>query len=81
VVGVNPWLSFLDFPAADAGGAHSQLAGAAIDARMHRAQVDVPASLAHVVGVADGISGLRPLAAHIANSCHDRSDFLMIAKA
>jgi hypothetical protein len=36
-----------------------------------RAQIDVPAPFAHVVGVTDGISELRPLAADITNSCHN----------
>ena len=38
---------------------------------VNRAQIDVPAPLAHIVGVADGVSELRPLAANITNSCHN----------
>ena len=38
---------------------------------VNRTQIDVPAPLAYVVGVADGISELRPLAADITNSCHN----------
>jgi hypothetical protein len=38
---------------------------------MNRAQIDVPAPLGYIVGVADGISELRPLAADITNSCHN----------
>jgi hypothetical protein len=38
---------------------------------MNGAQIDVPAPLAYIVGVADGISELRPLAADITNSCHN----------
>jgi hypothetical protein len=38
---------------------------------VNRAQIDVPASLAHIVGVADGVSELRTLAANITNSCHN----------
>jgi hypothetical protein len=39
--------------------------------RMNRTQIDVPAPLAHIVGVADSIPKLRPLAANITNSCHN----------
>ena len=35
------------------------------------AEIDVPAALADVVGVADGASELRPLAADITYSCHN----------
>ena len=35
------------------------------------AQVDIPAALADVVGVADGVTELRTLAADIAYSCHN----------
>ena len=38
---------------------------------MNRAQINVPAPLAHIVGVADSISELRTLAANITNSCHN----------
>jgi hypothetical protein len=38
---------------------------------MHGAQVDVPATFGHVVGVADVISELRPLAADFTDSCHN----------
>jgi hypothetical protein len=38
---------------------------------VNRAQIDVPAPFTHIVGVADGISELRPLAADITNSCHN----------
>jgi hypothetical protein len=38
---------------------------------VNRAQIDVPAPFAHIVGVTDGVSELRPLAADITNSCHN----------
>ena len=38
---------------------------------VNRAQIDVPAPFAYIVGVADSISELRPLAANITNSCHN----------
>jgi hypothetical protein len=38
---------------------------------MDRAQIDVPSPLADIVGVTDGVSELRPLAADITNSCHN----------
>jgi hypothetical protein len=59
-----------DFAAAQAGGAHAHALVAALNFRVHRAQIHVPAPLAHVVGVADVISKLRPLAADIAYLCH-----------
>jgi hypothetical protein len=39
---------------------------------MDRPQIDIPAPLADVVRVADRIPELRPLAADITNSCHNR---------
>ena len=35
------------------------------------AEIDVPAALADVVGVADSVAKLRPLAADITYSCHN----------
>jgi hypothetical protein len=45
--------------------------GGSADLGVNWAQIDVPAPLAHVVGVADGVSELRPFAADITNSCHN----------
>ena len=45
--------------------------GGRADLGVNWAQIDIPAPLAHVVGVTDGIAELRPLAADITNSCHD----------
>ena len=67
-------LCFDDFAAAQAGGAHADVLGGRADFGVNRTQIDVPASLAHVVRVTDGIAELRPLAADITNSCHDSRD-------
>ena len=62
-----------DFAAAQAGRADAHALGGRADFGVHGAQVDVPAPLGHVVGVADVISKLRPFAADRANLCHDCS--------
>src|SRR5437879_10434112 len=70
------WRGFLrldDFAAAQAGGAHADAPGRAAHLGADRPQVDVPAPLAHVVGVADIVAELRPLATDITNLCHDFS--------
>lgn len=62
------------FAASQAGGAHTQTprrAGFALDAAFDRAQVQVPAALAHVVRVANLVSKLRLAAANVTNSWHD----------
>ena len=66
----NSRLRFNDFAAAQAGGANANPFVAALQFGVDRAQVDVPATLGHIVGVADVISELRPFAADVANSCH-----------
>jgi hypothetical protein len=60
-----------DLAAADAGRADAHVLVSGSHFGMNRAQINVPAPLGHVVGVADGISKLRSLAANIANSCHN----------
>jgi hypothetical protein len=42
-----------------------------------RAQVNVPAPLGNVVGVADVVPELRPFAADITNLCHDYSRWMI----
>ena len=77
------WVSgFYDFAAAQAVGANADALAGAVHLGVYRAQIDVPAPAAHVVRVADGISGQRLLAADITNLCHDESRFLpdVIAK-
>ena len=63
-------LRFNHFAAAQAGGADADAFGGGAHFGVDRAQVDVPAPLGHVVGVADIVSELRPLAAEITNMCH-----------
>jgi len=67
---------FYDFAAAQAVGANADALVGAVHLGVYRAQIDVPAPSAHVVRVADGISGQRLLAADITNLCHDESRFL-----
>src|SRR5712691_3410171 len=62
-----------DFAATQTGGAHAQTLSGALHLGTNRTQVDVPAPLAHVVGVADGVTELRPFAADITNLCHECS--------
>ena len=62
-----------DFAAPQAGSADAHPLGSAFYFGANRTQVDVPAPTGHVVGVADGISELRPSAADITNLCHDDS--------
>ena len=59
------------FAAAKTGGADAHVLISGSHLGVNRAQIDVPAPLADVVGVTDGISELRPLAADITNSCHN----------
>ena len=71
---VRIWLGLNDFAAAQAGGADADTLARALHFGVHRAQIDVPAPLGHVVGVADVIPKLRPFAADFANLCHDFSE-------
>src|SRR6185312_16301663 len=66
-------LSLNDFAAAQAGRANANALAYTLYLGVHRAQIDVPAPLGDVVGVADVISKLRPLAADFAYLCHDYS--------
>jgi len=67
----KPLLRLDDFPAADAGGASADMLGGGAHFGVNRTQIHVPAPLAHIVRVANGISELRPLAANVTNSCHN----------
>ena len=60
------FLRFNDFAAAQAGRADADTLALALDLGVHRTQIDVPAPLGDVVGVADAVSRLRLLAADIA---------------
>jgi hypothetical protein len=66
-------LGLYDFAAAQAGRAHADTLGAALHFGVNGTQIDVPAPLSHIVGVADVVSKLRPFAADRANLCHDYS--------
>ena len=61
---------FLDFARADAGSANAHTLGSAIDQRVNRLQIQIPAAFTDIVGVADSVPKLRAAAAHFANSCH-----------
>ena len=65
------YLGFDYFAAAEAGGADADVFGGCAYFGVNGAQVDVPSALADVVGVTDGVSELRPLAADITYSCHN----------
>ena len=69
-------LGFCDFAAAQAGSADAKPLIAALHLRVDIAQVHVPTPFRDVVGVADVISKLRPLAAIFAYLCHDCSEVL-----
>ena len=64
------FLRLLNFPASQAGRTHANALAAALHLGVDRAQIDVPAPLGHVVGVADVVSKLRPLAADFTYLCH-----------
>src|SRR5215475_14289184 len=73
MIGRLPSLGFYDFAAAQAGGADANPLGRTLHLCVDRAKVDVPAPLGHVVGVADVIPKLRPLAADFAYLRHGYS--------
>ena len=60
-----------DFAAANARGANADVLGRGSHLGVNRAQIYIPAPLAHIVGVADSVSKLGTLAADITNSCHN----------
>jgi CheY-like chemotaxis protein len=61
---------FLNLPVADAGCADPHAPGGAIYQGANRLQVQIPAAIGHIVGVADPVSELRSAAANFTNSCH-----------
>jgi hypothetical protein len=61
---------FDDFAAAQAGGADADALGGGADLGVHRTQVYIPTPLGDVMGVADIVSELRPLAADLTYLCH-----------
>jgi hypothetical protein len=66
--GVN---RLLHFAAAQAGGANPDAPAAAVHDCPDSPQVHVPTPLGNVVGVADVVSELRCLTAHLAYLCHE----------
>jgi hypothetical protein len=71
VLGGERSLSFDDFAAAQAGGADAHAFGGSAHAGVHGTQINVPAPLGDVVGVADAVSELRLLAADFTLLSHD----------
>jgi hypothetical protein len=67
-------LGLNDFAAAQAGGAYANALARALHLGVNGTQIYIPASLGHVVGVADVVPKLRPFAAYFANLCHDCSE-------
>jgi hypothetical protein len=59
-----------DFAAAQAGGADADALALSVDLGMDGLQVQIPAPLAHVMGVADAVSSLRLAAADFTLLCH-----------
>jgi hypothetical protein len=66
-------LRFDYFAAAQAGRADAHVLPLSIHLGVHRAQIDVPAPLGDVMGVADMVSRLRLFAADFTLLCHDCS--------
>jgi len=54
---------FLNFTVADAGRAGAQALMRSVDDRAHGLNIDVPAAVAHIVGVTDLMPKLRTFAA------------------
>ena len=63
--------SLLQLPTAQACGANPDSLARAVHDSADGPQVHVPTPLRHIVSVADVISKLRSLAAHIAYACHE----------
>ncbi len=61
---------FGDLVAADAGRARTNTLRRTIDQRANALEIHVPATIRHIVGVADLMPKLRTLAANFTNSCH-----------
>lgn len=62
--------SFLDFAVADAGRTHSYAFPGTFDESVNALQVQIPAALAHVMGMTDAMPELRPAATDFTNFCH-----------
>jgi len=64
-------LSFYDFAGTQATSANADALANTLYLGVDRTQIDVPAPLGHVVGVADVITGARTFAANLTYLCHD----------
>ena len=60
----------MHFAGLEAIGTDAHTFARTLDYGMHRPQIDIPATLTHIVGVTDRISKLRAFAADLANFCH-----------
>ena len=61
---------FLDLAAANTGSAHANALAGAFHYRMYALKIQVPATLRHVMGVADTVAELRATAADFTHFCH-----------
>src|SRR5215468_8529312 len=59
-----------DFAAAQAGRTHAHAFGGRAHFGVNRPQIDIPAPLAHIMRVADGVAAHRLFAANLTNLCH-----------
>jgi hypothetical protein len=66
----EPLLGLNDFAAAQAGRADADALSLTVHFGVHGTQIDVPAPLRDVMGVADAVSRLRLLAADFTLLCH-----------
>ena len=55
---------FLNLAVADAGRAHANALTATLNEGVHSLQIQIPAALGHIVGVADAMPELRSATAH-----------------
>lgn len=62
--------SLLDLAVPDAGGADLHALGGAIDECANGLKIDVPATIGHIVGVADSVAELRTATADFTLLCH-----------
>lgn len=60
----------MDLPVADARSADTHALAGAFDKSVNRLQVQIPAALADIVGMADAMPELRPATADLTNFCH-----------
>jgi hypothetical protein len=61
---------FLHLPVANAGSTHTQALSGSVHKGMDSMQVQIPATLRHIVSVADAVSKLRSTTANFTNFRH-----------